>query len=308
MLRHKNNYIGDTWYYVKGDSVHCYYLTCPNTIERHTAWDIGHAVSKDLINWSHHHIVVEKGKPGEWDDICLATGSILKHNDRYYMAYTAKWNKPDVAAGLAVSDDLYIWEKTGAPITQIDEKFYERVGSGARKISHWRDPFLFKHDGYVYHGICASKNNGPLDARGTVGLARTKDMESWEVVAPPIIEEVAAELECPQIRPFGNGYILLFSSFAELFSKALQEEMGEENLPNTCYAMYSDNIFGPYIFKGRTPIMPADFPGKPYALQLIEFKGNQYLMGTVWDFEDGNDYVTDPIPVENRDGRLRVCE
>jgi beta-fructofuranosidase len=113
MLRHKNNFIGDTWYYVNEDTVHCYYLTCPTTVERHTAWDIGHAVSKDLINWTDHQIVLRRGKLGDWDDTCLATGSVIKHEGRFWMAYTAKWDKPDVAVGIAVSDDLYHWEKVG---------------------------------------------------------------------------------------------------------------------------------------------------------------------------------------------------
>ena len=37
MLIHPGNYIGDTWYYVDNDTIHCFYLTCPDAIERHTS-------------------------------------------------------------------------------------------------------------------------------------------------------------------------------------------------------------------------------------------------------------------------------
>jgi len=298
MLRHKNNFIGDTWYYVNEDTVHCYYLTCPTTIERHTAWDIGHAVSTDLINWSDHQIVLKKGKFGEWDDTCLATGSVIKHDGRFWMAYTAKWDKPDVAVGIAVSDDLYHWEKIGnRPMTQIDDRYYERTGSGSRPISHWRDPFLFSHEGYIYHAVCASKNTGPIDSRGTVGLARTKNFLSWEVIPPPEIEEVAAELECPQLHVCGDKYLLVFSSSYELFSQEMQVKYGKSGLPHSAYAMWSNSIFGPYHFSYQKPLIPKHYPVKPYAIQVVNFKGNTYLMGTVWDFEHDNDFVTNPIPV-----------
>lgn len=299
MLRHEGNFIGDTWYFVQNDKVHCYYLTCPNTYERHTAWDIAHAVSTDLINWTDQSVVLKKGNTGEWDDTCLATGSIIEHNNKYWMAYTAKWNSSDVAIGIAFSTDLYNWEKIDRnPITKIDDKYYEKIGSGSRAISHWRDPYLFKHEEYIYHAVCASKNKGKSDRRGTVGLARSKDMINWEVVAPLKLDEVAAELECPQIHRIKDKYLLIFSSFYELFSTDIKTEYGVNGLPNSVYSMWSDSIFGPYNFTYQKSLIPSDYPVKPYAVQLVIFKNNLYLMGTVWDFENNKDFVTDPIPVE----------
>lgn len=94
------------------------------------------------------------------------------------MAYTGHRTQQ---VGLAVSDDLYTWEKQAQnPVTAIDSRFYEPTGSGVRKIPHWRDPFLFEHEGFVYHWVCASRNDGPQDARAALGLARSKDMLNWE--------------------------------------------------------------------------------------------------------------------------------
>jgi len=37
MLIYPGNHLGDTWYYVKDDLIHCFYLTCPDNVARHTA-------------------------------------------------------------------------------------------------------------------------------------------------------------------------------------------------------------------------------------------------------------------------------
>lgn len=292
-------HLGDSWYFVDKDIVHAFYLVCPDTVERHTAWDIGHAVSSNLVDWYDHHIVLERGANTQWDDTCLATGSILYHDNRYWMAYTAKWNKPDVAVGLAVSDDLYTWEKCEwNPISQIEERFYEKIGSGQRNFSHWRDPQLFKRDDFIYHTVCASKNTGPTDARGTVGLARTKNMKDWEVVEPFNVEESVQELECPQFLVEKDKFIILFSSFYNLFSDELKKEKDPETLRQSSYCMWSEKFEGPYRFEKKEPIIPKNYPVQPYAMQLVRFKGKSYLMGTVWDFEGNEDFLSDPIEIK----------
>lgn len=299
MLIYNGHHIGDSWYYVKDNTVFCYFLTCPNSIERHTAWDVALATSQNLVNWDVYGIVLKKGMPGQWDDTCLATGSVVEHLGRYWMAYTAKWNRPDVAIGLAVSDDLCHWRKCRwNPITRIDSRYYEAIGSGSRPLHHWRDPFLFKHDGWVYHAVCASRCDGSTDSRGTVGLARSRDMHMWEVIAPPIVEQVAQELECPQIREEDGRYILLFSSFRDLFSQTVRAELGDRNLTQSMYCMVSESLMGPYRFLRRVPVVHPDRLKQPYAGQIVCWEGSRYLLGTVWAHDnDEPDYICDPIPI-----------
>ncbi len=112
MLTHPNCHLGDSWYHVEDDIVHCWYLVCPDDVERHTAWDIAHATSTDLIDWDLQGVVVERGAEDAWDSDCLATGSVVKHNGNYVMAYTAKWNDLDAATGIAYSSDLSTWTKS----------------------------------------------------------------------------------------------------------------------------------------------------------------------------------------------------
>ena len=90
MLIHPGNHLGDSWYCGDGDTAHCFYLTCPDTVERHTSWDIGHATSTHLIDWTSHDIVLRQGEPGSYGGRCPATGSVIRFNERYWLAYTGK--------------------------------------------------------------------------------------------------------------------------------------------------------------------------------------------------------------------------
>lgn len=143
MLVHPGNHIGDSWYYIDGETVHCFYLTCPDNIERHTAWDIGHATSRDLVTWQLHDPVLRKGDPGTYDGICPATGSVLRFRGRYWMAYTGNWSGPEPTVAIAVSDDLFNWEKLPEnPVTRIDPRYYDDIPRRPpRDWLHWRDPF-----------------------------------------------------------------------------------------------------------------------------------------------------------------------
>src|SRR5688572_29092993 len=101
MLIHPDNHLGDTWYHVENGTVHCFYLTCPEHVQRHTAWDIGHATSTNLVDWTIHDLILRKGTPDAYDGGCLATGSVIRFKGRYWLAYTATWNGPQPAVALA---------------------------------------------------------------------------------------------------------------------------------------------------------------------------------------------------------------
>lgn len=303
MLTHPGNRLGDSWYYVAGDTIHCFYLTCPESVERHTSWDIGHATSTNLVDWTIHDLILRKGEPGSYDGRCPATGSVIRFNDRYCLAYTGNWNGPQPTAAMAVSDDLFHWEKLASnPVTGIDPRYYDaEPGPAPRNWLHWRDPFLFEHEGQVYHYVCAKRNDGPVDTRGTLGLARTSDMIHWEVLPPPDVEPIAMELECPQVYRVGSRYYLIFSTAHSLFSDAFRARYfdGGERWSGTerwsSYAMVGPTPFGPFRIHGTGQIIPPDYPVQPYANQVVFWKGQAYLVGTVWN--DEQDFITDPIPL-----------
>jgi beta-fructofuranosidase len=291
--------IGDAWFYIAGDVAHCFFLTCDAGLQRHEHWDIGHAVSDDLRAWRDVGLAL-RGADGAWDHN-LATGSVLRRDGRYWMAYTGH---SAAQVGLAMSDDLERWERVGeGPITSVDERWYERVGSGERAMTHWRDPQLFEADGWVYQAVTASGWVGPADGRGVVGLARSRDMAVWEVVAPLETPAVVQELECPQVvEGAGGRWYLVFSTHGRLWSAAHRRAHPEAAGVGGTYAMVGGPL-GPFELRQPGPIMPAGAASRPYAAQLVRWRGAAYVLGTVGG-SAGHGAVSDPIRVRMGDAGI----
>ncbi len=303
MLRVAGHYLGDSWYCVEGNRVHCFFLVCPDTTPRHTAWDIAHASSLDLTHWDYHGIVLRRGPEDAWDHFCLATGSILNRGGRFWMAYTGNWFGPQPAVGLAVSHDLSHWQKTvGNPITTIDEHYYTANSRGRHGFPHWRDPFLFEVAGVVYQIVCATAF-GEDSVAGTIGVARSRDMTTWEVLPPLDVDPFAEELECPQVVGGAGRYYLVFSTFAELL---LANASAPTNAPaGNMYAMVGNSPLGPFRMLSPEPLLPPQLRECPYAGRVVDFNGQLYLLGTVWN--DDGDRISDPIPLELTATGLRAC-
>jgi hypothetical protein len=121
--------IGDAWYFGTDGTVHMYFLTRP--VDGGAGWDIGHAVTDDLLRWEYYGLALTRGEAGSWDDRSLATGSVVFRDGRYWMADTG--HKSDERAfvqrvGIAVSDDLEHWEKLPEnPTSEAAGEFYELV-------------------------------------------------------------------------------------------------------------------------------------------------------------------------------------
>lgn len=298
MLIHPGHHLGDAWFHVAADGVvHAFYLVCPEDVPRHTAWDIAHATSADLVDWTLHGTVVERGADDEWDGACLATGSVLATDDGFLLAYTARWGAPDVATGLATSQDLVHWTKHPAnPVSRPDGRYVVDRPWPGRPGTHWRDPFLRRGpSGGLQQLITAARPDRPEDASGTVAVVEQRVDGSWSVGDPLDVEAVVREVECPQVVLVEGAWFLVFSTWPHLFSDAIRAEHGNL-LRGGTYAMAGAGPDGPFRFERPEPIVPADHPSQPYAGQLVEVDGAHVLIGTVWS-DAGPDHLCDPIPV-----------
>ncbi len=302
MLIVPRHHLGDSWYCTVGERVHCFFLVCPDTVPRHTAWDIAHASSIDLKKWTNHGVVLRRGAAGAWDGTCLATGSVLRRGRRFWMAYTGNWFGPEPAVGLATSSDLHRWQKIIVnPITTIDEHYYTAHSRGRRPFPHWRDPFLLELDGVAYQLVCAT-SAGDDSPAGTVGVARSRDLITWEVMPPLEVEPFAEELECPQVVSDAGRHYLVFSTPAGLL---LSDTVPTLDAPGNMYCMVGDSPLGPFRVADPRPLFPADMSDRPYAGRLVRVDGRHYLLGTIWS--DAGDRISDPIPFELTPTGMRAC-
>ena len=294
--------IGDTWYVVRDGVAHCFFCTSPEP-DADWHWDIGHAVSGNLVDWEYVGLALERGSNGEWDSQTLSTGSVIQRDGRSWMAYSAirsNENPPSRKVhrvGIAVSDDLYQWTKYSAsPVNERAPRYYERLGPVRRAYGQWRDPFLYDAGEQVYQYVCARGRSADRDRRGTVGVATSRDMATWQVGPPLDVDPVAKELEVPQVYHIGGRYYLVFCTTPSRLLPSLRRRFPGHRFRRADYSMVGDSPLGPFRMYGTGEIVGQGTSVTPYASRLLRW-GEQWLMiGTV--HEGGTNSICDPIPVE----------
>ena len=298
MFRLDGHDIGDAWYYEADDAVHVYFLTKPEASDG--GWDIGHAATRDLVAWEYLGLALARGAPGSWDDKSLATGSVFSRDGRYWMAFTGhKLDEPLFVqrVGMAVSDDLVRWEKLPEnPTSEADPAHYELVSTGRRTLTHWRDPFLLDTGEDVVQYVCARRTDGDISSRGTVGVARSTDMRSWESLPPLEHDRIAEEMEVPQVYAIDGRYYLVFCSHEQWLSPSYKSRFPGHAFRSTDYSMVGDSPLGPFRIHGTGEIIPTAPSPSRYASQIVRHDGEWFLLSTVRD-GGGRTAVSDPVPI-----------
>jgi Glycosyl hydrolases family 32 N-terminal domain len=251
-------WIWDNWFVQEGARWHAFYLELPKAVGLERRWTgndfykhVGHAISEDLVTW-HDAGPALVALSGTWNDRHIATGSIIKHDSRWWMFFTGRGQKGD-GVGLAVSDDLMTWKTEPQPLFPL-------IGGGATESSagfespwegqtqRWAgisDPFIYPGpvDGWFYLALCARVLGAPIEQSGCVALVRSRDLRAWEsagIVAWPHCFE---RMETPQFwQREGRWYL----SFGGVLNKPWVEK-NQDHLPapargktshrNYCYAM-----------------------------------------------------------------------
>jgi predicted neuraminidase len=212
---HKNAW--DFWFAQDGPDTHAFYLeypdaaTQPDQSGRHGHQWIGHAVSRDLWHWREVGPALEPGK-GNWQTEGLATGSVVRAEDGWYMLHTCRGlGKSGLA--LARSQDLTHWEKLGdGPVVRAGTVFDFPWQDATIRLRPLADPYIYpeKRDGW-WVMICNSHVVGSGEnERGATGMWRSRDLRQWEpyrVIAWPGTFE---RMETSQIWENAGHWYLYF--------------------------------------------------------------------------------------------------
>ncbi len=197
---------------------------------------------------------------------------------------------------MAVSDDVGFWHKLPeSPLTEACPPHYERMSSGERQMVHWRDPFLFEEGGTIYQLVCARRNDGEGDTRGTAALSRSADMHKWEILAPVEHDRMAQEMEVPQVYQINGRWYLVFCTLGRFLSPDFASRFRGVVPERSNFSMVGSSPFGPFHIHGTGQIVchaPEDYS---YAAQLVNFHGQWYLLATVQD--NVSEWISDPVPV-----------
>ena len=167
----------DTWYVPIGDSVHMFHLQVkrPGSLRPDADHEtIGHAVSRDLIDWEELPTALRKGPPGSYDQGALFTGYAVEQAGTIYLFYCG--NGPDAQTiCLATSTDgIHFQKYEHNPIIKADGQKY--VLRDCRDIVVMKDP----GNPQAWIGYVVMRNK---DGCAYV-LCRSQDLYHWEVGEP----------------------------------------------------------------------------------------------------------------------------
>jgi len=194
-LKLADRWIWDSWYVKDGDTYHAFYLCAsrglvdPNRRHRNPA--VGHAISKDLKNWTVLADALTPADNPAFDSWTTWTGSVIKDDTgKWWMFYTGSAREDDgliQRIGAATSDDLVTWQKvSNSALVEADGNWYELLDLKVWGDQAWRDPWVFRfpNESTWHMLITARSNQGNPRTRGVVGHATSTDLLNWQVQPP----------------------------------------------------------------------------------------------------------------------------
>jgi len=315
-LRLDDYWIWDFWFAQDGPDTHIFFLHAPRSLGdpelRHHAARIGHAVSRDLVNWAPLAPPFGAGPPGSHDDLATWTGSVLEHDGLWHMFYTGISTREGGAVQRilhATSPDLLSWDKS-PDVVEADSRWYESAGQDEGDIA-WRDPWVFyDEESAAFHMlITARANTGPADGRGVIGHAVSPDLSRWSVRAPLSEPGDFLFLEVPQLIRIGGVWRVLFCVPPDGHSARRVAGGNAGALGGTHYLVGREKL-GPYSLVDE-PFFVGDSSASLYAGRILEHNGRLLFFASRNYDASGHFHgeLIDPVPVAiAADGRLVATE
>ena len=312
-----DKWVWDFWFARQGEYTHIFYLQAPRRLKdpeiRHWNASIGHARSLDLHNWEVlPDALLPSKNEKEWDSKATWTGSVIRHDGKWFMFYTGISKADDglnQRIGLAQSADLIYWEKyTANPLIHIDEKQYEVLDRKIWYEGTWRDPWVFEWEGKFHAFITARVPYGEPLSRGVIAHAVSKDLFHWTVEEPLTNAGEFAYLEVPQVAYIGAHWYLFFSVEKSRYSQQRSEREGMRAQTGTHY-LIGENPLGPYRLL-TDDFLCGDEQGTFYSGKVIQNNRGDWVYMACWQYDLNGEYlgeISDPMPIEAQaDGRLVI--
>lgn len=313
MLRLADHWVWDSWYADDGENFHIFFLRASRALldsnRRHFRASIGHAISKDLRDWTLLPDALVASDSPSWDDLATWTGStFLAPDNRWHLFYTGVSRRENgwvQRIGHAISDDLISWKKVGSkPVTVADKEWYEPLNFTDWPDQAWRDPWVFADsNGSGFHMLTTARSKtGDRLTRGVIGHATSNDLFTWKVQPPLSEPNEFGQLEVTQVEEVEGCAVLIFSCAPEHLSE-----------PRRRTASFAGTYSAPALsMLGPFDLNKAELIDAPhiYAGRIVQDRSGQWnLLGFVNKGEDGFfvGVICDPIPLilTNR-GTLQV--
>lgn len=222
-----DKFLWDFWLARNAGTYHLYHLQAPwdpDPMTRHQRAVVGHSTSSELRDWEYQGTVLQpKDDSTAWDSTAIWTGSVVEHDDKYYMFYTSR-RADEVAEhgyvghteriGIALSEDLYSWERYDAnPVLTPDTNLYEAREDAHNNRILWRDPYVIQDpdSGDYYAFFAARAKTGDPESRACIARAHSSNLVDWEVLPPAAAPSHFKKMEVPTVHIHDGTWYLLFS-------------------------------------------------------------------------------------------------
>ena len=310
-LRAPGNWINDPngFLFYRGQ-YHLFYQHYPHAPHWGTMhW--GHAVSPDLVHWEHLGVALCPST--DYDRDGVFSGSALEIDGRMQLYYTAiRACSPTPENAQLLSEGRYV--ACQATVSSPDGLHFDNL-AGKRPIipvltdprtghpRNTRDPKVWR-EGHSYYMVLGSTR---AEQEGRLLFYRSADGLSWSYANQYTSPALGTTLECPDLMPLGDGYLLLGSPMG----------VTADGLQYPDQAMYARADFDPATcaFSLREPPAFLDWGLDLYAPQsTLDREGRRVWVGwmrmpkPVSSSADGrkpwNGMMSLPRLVQLRDGQV----
>ncbi|WP_319568051.1 hypothetical protein [Cohaesibacter marisflavi] len=317
----EKQWIWDSWYAHDGTCWHGYFLKADKALGdsdlRHLNVSQGHAISSDLVNWTHLGTCFAPSEGPAFDDKTTWTGSVLQGPDgTWHLFYTGTCKAENALyqrIGHATSKDMHNWTRVG------DQPCLDLVGPVAsayeteHMVGHWhdramRDPWVMKDPdghGWLMYFTARAPDIAEANAAGAIGFATSPDLYNW-TLQPPVFVGGFGQLEVPQVFNVGERWYCLFCTSAEHWSEEQKATAGTPPVTGNHY-LIADNPRGPWTV--APGFLDGGLPCRRYAARILKTDEGLVILG----FDDNGretfiGKVRDPEPVSvDEQGYLHVA-
>ena len=190
---------------------------------------IGHATTKDFQTWEIFEPCFYINPDG-WDNGHVFAPFVVEKNDSFYMFYTGAAIDNTQRIGLAVSQDLFHWQRVGnQPVIRPER--YHWAFCPTHGGAACRDPHVIKQGNeYWMYYTAVTK-----DFKGCVARASSKNLLDWHDEGPAYIYSGLKHCESSNVQEFnGKSYLFFgghFDSWSYVISDSPERWPGQKPIP-----------------------------------------------------------------------------